>query len=63
MGSLTLTSSFSELPGAIPMIFCAKKSPLPLVYEYYFLGVNADVDFCQKTRHKSELRRKIKYVF
>ena len=49
---------FSELPGPIPMIFGPKKRAFALVFDFSFLGSNADVDICQKTRH-SHSRSKI----
>ena len=49
---------FSELPGPIPMIFGPKKSAFALVFDFSFLGSNADVDISQKTRH-SHSRSKI----
>ena len=54
--------SFSELPEPILIIFGAQKSSLSLLYRNVFFGYNADVDFCQETRHKTRFWSKIRFL-
>ena len=53
----TLESSFSELRKPILFTPDFLKSSEPPLFEYYFLGVNADVDLCLWIKFRTPLNR------